>query len=273
MPTKKERLDQLILKLGLVESRSKAQALIMEGKILVNDEKICKCGTKVDASSDIHILEQGKRWVSRGAYKLIKALAVFPVNANNAICMDVGASTGGFTEVLLSSGALRVYSVDVGYGQLAWKLRQDPRVIVLERENARYLEPGNFTEKIDLITIDASFISLKLLLPPLSKLLSQEGRIIALLKPQFEAGRSRVGKNGVVKSAETHKEIIKDIENFIRADTGLCLESIDYSPIMGPKGNIEFLLFIAAGHRCNPEPKIEFINDTVDKAHRNFMKG
>jgi len=272
VPSKKERLDQLMLKLGLAESRSKAQALIMEGKVFVNEEKICKSGTKINIGASIRVMDPGAQWVSRGAHKLVKALTVFSVDPVGSVCMDVGASTGGFTEVLLAAGASKVYSVDVGYGQLAWKLRQDQRVVVLERENARYLKPDDFKEKMDLITIDVSFISLKLLLPPLTGLLSPEGHIIALLKPQFEAGRNRLGKNGVVKDPDIHKDIIRGIIDFIEGKTELSLEAVDFSPITGPKGNIEFLLLLSRSTQNTQTSCRGRFEDIVDMAHRNFKK-
>lgn len=270
MTTKRKRLDQLVYEKGLAESRTKAQAFILAGKVFVDGEKIQKSGTAVNPESNITVHGTESQWVSRGAHKLLKALEVFKFDPVGKICMDVGASTGGFTEVLLNRGARGVFAVDVGYGQLAWKLRNDPRVIVMERTNARYIVPDDLPETIDLITIDASFISLKILLKPLSRILGGKGEIMALLKPQFEAGKQRIGKKGVVKSPQIHKEIIGEIISFISDETDLTVHAVDYSPIKGPKGNIEFLLHMSlentiAGY--NKEIDIDYI---VDRAHEEL---
>lgn len=270
MAIQKQRLDQLIVELGLVGTRSRAQAIILEGNVYVNDEKIQKAGTLVDIRSRVHIANTGTQWVSRGANKLLKALEVFPIDPESLVCMDVGASTGGFTEVLLSKGAVQVYAVDVGYGQLAWKIRQDPRVVVMERQNARYLKETDIPKKIDLITIDASFISLKLLLQPLTGLLGPEGKVISLLKPQFEAGRKRIGKKGVIKDPDIHKEIIVEISSFIEKETELYLQAIDYSPIKGPKGNIEFLLLLSRDECSSISSDLHHLGNIVEKAHNEL---
>lgn len=270
MTTKRKRLDQLVYEKGLAESRTKAQAFILAGKVFVDGEKIQKSGTAVNPESNITVHGTEPQWVSRGAHKLLKALEVFKFDPVGKICMDVGASTGGFTEVLLNRGARGVFAVDVGYGQLAWKLRNDPRVIVMERTNARYIVPDDLPETIDLITIDASFISLKILLKPLSRILGGKGEIMALLKPQFEAGKQRIGKRGVVRSPQIHKEIISEIISFISDETDLTVHAADYSPIKGPQGNIEFLLHMSlentiAGY--NKEIDIDYI---VDRAHEEL---
>lgn len=270
MNIQKQRIDQLLVEKGFVDSRSKAQALIIGGMVFVNEEKIQKAGTLVSSESQIRLANAGKQWVSRGAHKLLKALEVFPINPLSKVCMDVGASTGGFTEVLLSRGALKVYAVDVGYGQLAWKLRNDPRVVVMERQNARYLKGTDFEEKIDLITVDASFISLKLLLPILTSLLAEKGNIIALLKPQFEAGKNRIGKKGVIRDPVVHKEIMDEINSFIESETELSLNAVDYSPIKGPKGNIEFLLALSRKGYGSSKGDVELLDDIVKMAHEQF---
>lgn len=234
--------------LGLAETRSRAQALIMSGDILVNGEMIDKSGTAVDFEDLIELKNKGQvEWASRGALKLLRGLETFPVDPEGRVCVDVGASTGGFTDVLLSKSARLVYAVDVGYGQLHWRLRSDPRVIVMERTNARYLTAENFDSRPDLAVMDASFISIRLLLPVLEKILPNGGEIVTLVKPQFEAGRERIGKGGVVRSPEVHRDILEELKDFVVYDTGLGLRGCVPSPIKGPKGNIEFLSYMVKG--------------------------
>jgi 23S rRNA (cytidine1920-2'-O)/16S rRNA (cytidine1409-2'-O)-methyltransferase len=232
------RLDVLLAKRGLAESRSKAQALIMAGKVRVNGQVMAKVGTQVSTEADISI-ESDLPYVSRGGLKLAAALDAFHIDPNGAICADVGASTGGFTDVLLQRGATRVYAIDVGYGQLAWKLRQNERVVVMERTNARYLE--TLPEPINLVTIDASFISLKLLLPRVIKWLKQPGLIIALVKPQFEASKTQVGKGGVVRDKGVHRQVLENTVSYAQA-LDLTVLGLIPSPITGPAGNYEFLI-------------------------------
>jgi 23S rRNA (cytidine1920-2'-O)/16S rRNA (cytidine1409-2'-O)-methyltransferase len=270
LTTKRKRLDQLIYEQGFTESRTKAQAFILAGKVFVNGERVQKAGTAVDPECSITVHGTETQWVSRGAHKLLKALEVFPFNPLGKVCMDVGASTGGFTEVLLSRGALRVFAVDVGYGQLAWKLRNDPRVIVMERTNARYIAREDLPEIIDLVTIDASFISLKILLKPLSRILDGKGQIMALLKPQFEAGKRRIGKKGVVRSPLIHKEIISEIISFISNETDLKVHAVEHSPIKGPKGNIEFLLYMSLENTIAGYNKELDVDKIVDRAHEEL---
>lgn len=238
---------------NLAPSRAKACALILEGRVFSNHKQIVKVGTMLPKDASLEVKESNdascEEWVSRGAHKLLKALDIFHTNPTGKICMDIGASTGGFTHVMLSRGALKVYSVDVGYGQFAWKLRTDSRVVVMERTNARYLEPGQFEEGMDLITIDASFISLTLLLPVMEKLLKEDGCIICLVKPQFEAGKERLGKNGVVKDPLLHQTILQELSSFIEKQTLLSLRGATWSPLKGPKGNIEFLFFLQKGKK------------------------
>lgn len=247
MKKQKERLDKLLVDLGLLETRTKAQALIMGGMVYVDGNKIDKAGTSVDVHSDLEVRSLNGDWVSRGAYKLIKGLDSFPVEVDNKVCIDVGASTGGFTNVLLDRGASLVYAVDVGYGQLHWKLRQNPKVVVMERTNARYIGDMPFDPTPEIAVMDASFISVKLLLPAVEKILPEGGATISLIKPQFEAGKGRIGKGGVVRSPEIHLDILKEVAAFLREETILGLLDCTVSPIKGPKGNVEFLFYMVKG--------------------------
>jgi len=238
----KVRLDRLLLEKKLAPTRQKAQALIVAGHVLVNDKLADKVGIMVEYSAEIKVKETCP-YVSRGGYKLEAGLSFFRIDPTDAICLDIGASTGGFTDCLLQKGATKVYAVDVGYGQLAWKLRQDRRVVVMERTNARNLTVADFNDRIDLAVIDASFISLKILIPPLIPLFRQKISVIALIKPQFEVGRGKVGKGGVVRDPALHQKVIKEIIDFCKT---LKLQScgVTPSPILGPKGNKEFLIHL-----------------------------
>lgn len=240
---KKYRLDQLLVQKGMVASREKGRALIMAGEIYVQGRKIEKAGTLVE--EDVQIEARGNLlpYVSRGGLKLEKAIETFNLNLADKIMVDIGASTGGFTDCALQHGARKVYAVDVGYGQLAWSLRQDERVVVLERTNARYLTKQLLPEMADLLTIDVSFISLKKILGALVGFLNEEGSIIALIKPQFEAGRELVGKKGVVKDQLVHQRVIEDITNYTQ-EISLVVKGLTFSPIRGPEGNIEFLIWL-----------------------------
>lgn len=258
----KKRLDQLMFDRSLAESREKAKALIMEGIVYVNGVKENKPGTQINDDCVIQIKGNMLPYVSRGGLKLEKALKIFDVDPSGKKCIDCGASTGGFTDVLLQNGAEIVYAVDVGYGQLAWKLRNDPRVVNLERTNVRYIDHTIIPDIIDIAVIDASFISLKLLLPAVSAILKDEADLICLIKPQFEAGRDKVGKKGVVKDRETHKEVIRQIVEFAPS-VGLYPCKLDYSPIKGPEGNIEYLCHMKKAF-CDLEQNIE---DIVDRSH------
>lgn len=236
----KVRLDVLLTEKGLAESRSKAQALIMAGKVRVGEQVVTKAGTQVSPDADLAV-EEDLPYVSRGGLKLAGALDTFALDPSDAVCADVGASTGGFTDVLLQCGAARVYAIDVGYGQLAWKLRQDERVVVMERTNARYLE--TLPEPIDLVTIDASFISLKLIFPAAVKWLKSGASVVALVKPQFEAGKKQVGKGGVVRDPSVHRQVLeKAVVDAV--ENGLTVADLTVSPITGPAGNHEFLLHL-----------------------------
>ncbi len=236
----KERLDVLLVERRLADSREKAKAIIMSGIVYVEGQKEDKAGSMFDVSSNIELRGVTLKYVSRGGLKLEKAMEVFPVELTDAICMDVGSSTGGFTDCMLMNGAVKVYSVDVGHGQLAWKLRQDERVVVMEKTNIRYVTPENIDEVLDFASIDVSFISLTKVLLPVKNLLRTDGKIVCLIKPQFEAGREKVGKKGVVRDYKVHEEVIEEVLNFA-VSIGFDIEGLDYSPIKGPEGNIEYL--------------------------------
>ncbi len=244
MTASKKRLDLLLVDEGLASSRQRAQALIMAGKVFVDTLCVDKPGTKVHPSSDIVVKGDDMPYVSRGGLKLEAALKETELSVEGLICMDVGASTGGFTDCLLQHGAAKVYAVDVGYGQLAWKLRQDQRVVTIERTNIRYMEPAAVPEPVDLVTIDASFISLKTVVPPVLKFLSATGIILALIKPQFEAGKGRVGKGGVIRDTEQRQAIISDLVLFFENAHLRCGPVIP-SPVLGPKGNQEYIILLS----------------------------
>lgn len=238
----KLRIDQLLVERGLAESRARAQALVMAGLVFVGDRKVDKAGQAVPTDAAIELKGRDHPWVSRGGVKLAHALAHFGWDIAGAVVMDVGASTGGFTDVALTKGAARVYAVDVGHGQLAWKLRQDPRVVVLEKVNARHLTPDQIPELIDLIVCDASFISLKTVLATPLSFAAPGARLVALVKPQFEAGPGEVGKGGVVRDPAIHARVCEEAQAWLAAQPGWRVEGLTQSPITGPEGNIEFLL-------------------------------
>lgn len=244
--SKKIRLDILLVERGLQESRQRAQAVIMSGQVFVNGQRVDKPGTAVDRSAQIEIRGETLRYVSRGGLKLEKAMALWPIALEGAVCMDVGASTGGFTDCMLQNGAKKVYAVDVGYGQLAWSIRNDARVVCLERTNARYLTREQIPEPLDFASIDVSFISLGLILPALCPLMGRDGQVAALVKPQFEAGKEKVGKKGVVRDPAVHLEVL---ERFLdhAAQADFSVKGLDFSPVRGPEGNIEYLGFLQAG--------------------------
>lgn len=243
MPTNKQRLDLAVVETGLVQSRQRAKALIMEGKILVNDRPIDKPGTLVSKSDNLFLKGNDIPYVSRGGLKLESALKAFDINTDGLFCLDVGASTGGFTDCLLQQGAERVFAVDVGYGQLAWKLRQDSRVIVIERTNIRYMPLKALPCPVNLITIDVSFISLKIVVPAVMKFMKKDAGIVALIKPQFEVGKGKVGKGGVVRNLDLHNEVIAELTDFF-IDIGFFRNAVIPSPILGPKGNKEFFIHL-----------------------------
>lgn len=261
---KKERLDALLTARGLFESRAKAQAAIMAGQILVNEQKIDKPGTQVTEDAKIRILGDKLPFVSRGGLKLAKALKIFPISVEGKVVADIGASTGGFTDCALQNGAAKVYAIDVGYGQLAWKLRNDERVVNMERTNVRYLEKEQLTEMVDAATIDVAFISLDKVLPAVHKILKANGFVIALIKPQFEAGKENVGKKGVVRDPKVHEAVINNVISFAKNE-GFGIAGLEFSPIKGPEGNIEYLLYLTLGN--DDAVDAEYVSALVSKSH------
>ena len=262
----KKRLDQLVFERGLTESRERAKTTIMAGQVFVNGQRSDKPGTPVPEDAKIEIHGETMPFVSRGGYKLDKALKVFPVDPAGSHCIDCGASTGGFTDVLLQHGASLVYAVDVGYGQLAWKLREDNRVVCMERTNVRYISGEQIPELLDIAVMDVSFISIKLILPALKGILKPDADIICLIKPQFEAGKDKVGKKGVVRDIGVHREVVHDILDFCREHQLSC-QGLDYSPIRGPEGNIEFLLWLKNSDNNALETDVDAV---VDAAHKHI---
>lgn len=236
----KERLDVLLVSQGLAASREKAKAIIMSGNVLVNGQREDKAGTMIDVKAEITVKGGQLKYVSRGGLKLEKAMSHFDLTLEGRVCMDVGASTGGFTDCMLQNGAVKVYSVDVGHGQLDWKLRNDPRVVCMEKTNIRYVTPEQIEEPAAFVSIDVSFISLTKVLPPVRELMTEDGEIVCLIKPQFEAGREKVGKKGVVRDPAVHEEVL---QNFLAlaAELELTVRNLTFSPVRGPEGNIEFL--------------------------------
>ena len=243
---KKERLDVLLQNKGLAESRTKAQAIIMEGLVFVAGQRVDKPGTPIDPAAEIEVRGKLCPYVSRGGLKLEKALDYFGVVPKDYVCSDSGASTGGFTDCLLQKGAKKVFAIDVGYGQLAWKIREDPRVVVMERTNIRNVTPEDIGEPLDLSVVDVSFISLKLVLPVIRSLLKPTGEVLCLIKPQFEAGKDKVGKKGVVRDPAVHLEVLETFLHHAKENHFTVL-GITYSPIRGPEGNIEYLGYLRHG--------------------------
>ena len=264
--TEKKRIDTELVRRGLAESREKAQAAIMAGIVYIGQKKILKPSETVQESDEITVREPAVKYVSRGALKLEKAIRVFGADLRDRVVMDIGASTGGFTDVCLRNGARRVYSIDVGYGQLDWKLRNDPRVTVMERTNARYLDASAFDEHPTVTVMDVSFISICLILPVAIGIMGDEGVIYTLIKPQFEAGRGKVGKNGVVRDSATHEEVLNGIVRFAE-QLDWPIRKMDYSPITGPKGNIEFIAEMRKKAEEIPVISSEQVRDLVREAH------
>lgn len=242
----KKRLDVAMTEQGLAESRQKAQAVIMAGQVYVDGQKVDKAGTPVGEDSRIEVRGKGLRYVSRGGLKLEKAMACWPISLQGAVCADIGASTGGFTDCMLQNGADKVYSVDVGYNQLDWRLRTHPKVVCMERTNARYLSPEQIPEPLDFFSVDVSFISLNLILPAVRTLMKEGGCGVCLVKPQFEAGREKVGKKGVVRDPDVHLEVLEQFLHHAE-NAGFSVLDLTFSPIKGPEGNIEYLGYIRAG--------------------------
>ncbi len=239
----KDRLDTFVFQNSFVESREKAKALIMAGAVYVNNQKADKPGLTLKVGDVVEVRSNPLKYVSRGGLKLEKAMESFDISLNNSICADIGASTGGFTDCMLQNGAIKVYSIDVGYGQLDWKLRTDKRVVNLERTNFRYVTEKEVPDMLDFASVDVSFISLKLILPALKKLMKDNAKAVLLIKPQFEAGKDKVGKKGVVRDKTVHEEVIKNVIGYLN-DNGLKLCGLTFSPIKGPEGNIEYLACI-----------------------------
>lgn len=257
----RERIDLLLVEQGFFKSREEAKRSIMAGEVLVNGKRVEKAGQMVERMGEVVITGGGQKFVSRGGHKLQKALRVFGLEVSGKICLDAGASTGGFTDCLLQEGAKHVYAVDVGYGQLAWKLRQDPRVTVFERENIRYFPPEKFPVPPNLITADLSFISLELVFPKFKELSGPEGDLVGLIKPQFEAGKGKVGKKGVVREKGTHREVLERLAKQ-SPDLGWYPVNFTFSPLLGPEGNIEFL-----GHwKLTPQKTLDSFGQIVDEA-------
>ena len=261
----KDRLDIILTKKNMFTSREKAKSSIMAGLIYVDGQRIDKPGPPVDFDSEITVKEDLCPYVSRGGLKLEKALKLFDFSLKDSVAVDIGASTGGFTDCMLQKGAKKVYAIDVGYGQLDWKLRNDDRVVNMEKVNVRYLDPESIDEKADFISIDVSFISLNLVFPVASKLLSEEGSLVCLVKPQFEAGRNQVGKKGIVRDSKVHREVIEKVIKY-GENNGLYSHGLTYSPVTGTKGNIEYLLFM------KKEPSCEVLNpeETVQSSHEEL---
>ena len=262
----KIRLDQYLVQHGMIQSRECAKALIMAGVVFVNEQKVDKAGEMIKEDAKVEVRGHDIGYVSRGGLKLEKAMQCFPLTPNGKVCMDIGASTGGFTDCMLQNGAVKVYAVDVGQGQLAWKLRNDPRVVCMEKTNIRYVKPEDIGDRIALASIDVSFISLTKVLGPVKELLTPDGQIVCLIKPQFEAGREKVGKKGVVREKSVHLEVIETIMDFARG-LGFSLLNLEFSPIKGPEGNIEYLLYLDNRPDAAPEGGFPAPEAVVGEAH------
>lgn len=266
----KKRVDVALVERGLAQSREKAQALVMSGVVYIGENKVDKASAQVMPEDELIVRQTGTGYVSRGALKLEKGLAVFGVEAKDRVAMDLGASTGGFTDVLLQNGAAHVYAIDVGYGQLDWKLRNDPRVTVMERTNARYLTADDLPLRPTLGVMDVSFISITKILPAAAAIMGENGEFISLIKPQFEAGRDRVGKKGVVRDTQVHLDVVKEILHFIDADMGWAAQNLSFSPIKGPEGNIEFLVHILPKERATHSVTEQEAAEVVRQAHESL---
>ncbi len=268
----KERLDVLLVKLGYAQSREKAKAIIMAGNVFVNGQREDKAGTSFEEDkSVIEVKGSALKYVSRGGLKLEKAIQSFDISLDGMICMDIGASTGGFTDCMLQNGAIKVYSVDVGHGQLDWKLRNDERVVCMEKTNFRYVKPEDIGDILDFASVDVSFISLTKILIPARDLLKTNGRMVCLIKPQFEAGKEKVGKKGVVREPEIHEEVIEKVMDYA-ISVGFHILGLQYSPVKGPEGNIEYLLYIEKEEEKSEavQEEKERIAETVKEAHREL---
>ncbi len=261
----KKRLDVILTEKNIFPSREKAKASIMAGLVYVDGQRVDKAGTAVAEDAEITVKEALCPYVSRGGLKLEKALELYGFSLEGATAVDIGASTGGFTDCMLKNGAAKVFAIDVGYGQLDWKLRNDPRVVNMEKTNVRYLDTDTVDSDVDFISIDVSFISLRLIFPVAAKLLAEDGSLVCLVKPQFEAGREQVGKKGIVRDASVHKEVIENVIAYGK-DNGLYSHGLTYSPVTGTKGNIEYLLYM----KKTPADTEPDIDGTVEDSHRNL---
>lgn len=267
----KERLDVLLVKRGFAPSREKAKAIIMSGIVFVDNEREDKAGTFFDEKVNIEVRGKTLKYVSRGGLKLEKAMECFGVQLEDKVCMDVGASTGGFTDCMLQNGAVKVYSVDVGHGQLAWKLVTDERVICMDRTNIRYVTPDDIDDKIEFASIDVSFISLTKVLLPVRELLTENGQIVCLIKPQFEAGRENVGKKGVVRDRKVHIQVIDTVVEYAKS-IGFKILDLDFSPVKGPEGNIEYLLYLQKDMENTLEDNMVDSVSVVNVSHEELDK-
>ena len=268
----KERLDTLLVKKGFYHSRERAKAAIMAGVVFVDGQRSDKAGNMINPdTAEIFIKENLCPYVSRGGLKLEKSMSEFSLNLQNTVCMDIGASTGGFTDCMLQNGAVKVYAIDVGHGQLDWKLRNDPRVVCMEKTNIRYVVPEDLQEAADFSSIDVSFISLTKVLLPVYHLLKADGEVVCLIKPQFEAGREKVGKKGVVREPKVHEEVIEKVVDYAKS-IGYATLHLEYSPIKGPEGNIEYLLHLKKKVDDLPEDTLLDIKETVANAHKELDK-
>ncbi len=266
----KERLDVLLVKKGLAPSREKAKTMIMEGNVFVGHNREDKPGSTFPEDCEIEIHGNTLKYVSRGGLKLEKAMSHFDISLEGKICMDIGASTGGFTDCMLQNGAAKVYAVDVGYGQFAWKLRQDPRVVCMEKTNIRYVTPADIADLLDFASVDVSFISLTKVLGPARELLCSGGQMVCLIKPQFEAGRDKVGKKGVVRDKAVHEEVITTVITFA-LENGFSVHNLEYSPIKGPEGNIEYLVHLEKIQTPQQAEDVD-IHAVVEAAHGELDK-
>lgn len=268
----KERLDVLLVQQGLANSRELAKAYIMAGNVYVDGQKEDKAGTKVAVTAKLEVKGNQMKYVSRGGYKLEKAMDVFGIRLNGKICLDIGASTGGFTDCMLQNGASKVYAIDVGYGQFAWKLRNDERVVCLEKTNVRYVTHEQVPDEGDFASIDVSFISLTKVLPAVLGVLGEKGQLVCLIKPQFEAGREKVGKKGVVRDSSVHREVIEMIVEYVRTQS-LGILGLDFSPIKGPEGNIEYLIYLDKSQSGMHEDEVQARVDIVVAQSHKILSG
>ena len=266
MASKKERLDVLLVDKGICTSRERAKTNIMAGLIFVDGQRVDKAGEKVSVDADIVFKGEELKYVSRGGLKLEKAMNTFGIDLTDKVCMDIGASTGGFTDCMLQNNASKVFAVDVGYGQFAWKLRTDERVVCMEKTNIRYVTPEDLGVALDFASIDVSFISLRTIMPAVKALLADKGEVVALIKPQFEAGRDKVGKKGVVRDKEVHLEVINTIINFL-IENELNVLGLSYSPIKGPEGNREYLVYFTKDKEKEGNFELSQIEDIVNESH------